>query len=79
MLALVGFAVGYAVGAQQGKEGLERLMSSWQAIQKSEEFAAMMETAREMLTGVVRQAFETGTGVIAGEVKGVVNRRLRVA
>jgi hypothetical protein len=79
MLALVGFAVGYAVGAQQGKEGLEKLVSSWQAIQKSEEFAAMMETAREMLTGVVRQAFETGTGVIAGEVKGVVNRRLRVA
>ena len=79
MLALVGFAFGYAVGAQQGKEGLQRLMSSWQAIQKSEEFAAMMETAREMLTGVVRQAFETGTGVIAGEVKGVVNRRLRVA
>ena len=79
MLALVGFAVGYAVGAQQGKEGLQRLMTSWQAIQSSEEFAAMMETAREMLTGVVRQAFETGTGVIAGEVKGVVNRRLRVA
>jgi hypothetical protein len=79
MLALVGFAFCYAVGAQAGKEGLERLMSSWQAIQKSEEFAAMMETAREMLTGVVRQAFETGTGVIAGEVKGVVNRRLRVA
>ena len=79
MLALVGFAVGYAVGAQQGKEGLEKLVSSWQAIQKSEEFAAMMETAREMLTGVVRQAFETGTGVIAGEVKGVVNRRLRAA
>ncbi len=79
MLALVGFAVGYAVGAQQGKEGLQRLMSSWQAIQKSEEFAAMMETAREMLSGVVRQAFETGTGIVAGEVKGVVNRRLRVA
>jgi hypothetical protein len=79
MLALVGFAVGYVVGAQAGKEGLERLVGSFQAIQKSEEFAAMVETAQSMLGGILRQAFETGTGVVAGEVKGVVNRRLRVA
>jgi hypothetical protein len=79
MLALVGFAAGYVVGAQAGKEGLERLVASWQAIQKSDEFAAMLDTAREMLTGALRQAFETGTGLVAGEVKGVVNRRLRAA
>ncbi len=79
MLALVGFAVGYAVGAQAGKEGLERLVGSWQAIQRSDEFAAMLDTAREMFSGALRQAFETGTGVVAGEVKGVVNRRLRAA
>jgi hypothetical protein len=79
MLALVGFAVGYAVGAQQGKEGLERLVGSFQQIQRSDEFAAMLDTARELLSGALRQAFDMGTGVVAGEVKGVVNRRLRAA
>jgi len=79
MLALVGFAVGYVVGAQSGKEGLQRLVASWQAIQKSEEFAALLDTSRQVLGGALRQAFETGTGVVAGEVKGVVSRRLRAA
>ncbi len=79
MLALVGFAVGYAVGAKAGEEGLQRLVSSWQNIQRSDEFAAMLDTAREMFSGALRQAFEMGSGVVAGEVKGVVNRRLRAA
>jgi len=79
MIALVGFAIGYVVGAQQGREGMARLLSSWQAIQSSEEFAASLEAARALLGNLAKQAFETGTGVVAGEVKGVVNRRLRAA
>ena len=79
MLTLVGFAIGYVVGAQQGREGMNKLLSSWRAIQSSEEFAASLESARALLTNVAKQAFETGTGVVAGEVKGVVNRRLRAA
>ena len=79
MLALVGFAVGYYVGAQSGREGLERLVSSLGAIQKSDEFAALVDTARQLLGQAAKQAMEMGTGMVAGEVKGVVNRRLRVA
>jgi hypothetical protein len=79
MLALVGFAVGYVAGAQAGKDGLERLVSSWRNIQRSDEFAAMLETAQGLLGGALKQAFEMGSGVVAGEVKGVVNRRLRAA
>jgi hypothetical protein len=79
MFALVGFAVGYVVGVQQGKEGMEKLIASWKHIQGSEEFAAAIETARTMAGGLLKQALETGGGVVAGEVKGVVNRRLRVA
>jgi len=75
----VGFAVGYFVGAQQGREGLSKLISSWQEIQNSEEFAAIVESGREMITGLVKQVLEQGTGALAGEVKDVVNRRLRVA
>jgi hypothetical protein len=79
MMALVGFAIGYVVGVQQGKEGMARLIESWQQIQGSEEFAAAIQSGREMLIGIMKQAFETGTGFVSGEVKDAVNRRLRVA
>jgi hypothetical protein len=78
MLAIVGFAVGYFVGAQAGQDGLNQLMKAWKTIQSSEEFAALIETSRGLVTQVARQAFETGGGVLAGEVKGAVGR-LRVA
>ena len=79
MMALVGFAIGYVVGVQQGKEGMERLVSSWKHIQGSEEFSAAIESGRTMIGGLLKQALTTGTGVVSGEVKSVVNRRLRVA
>ena len=79
MMALVGFAVGYVLGVQQGKEGMARLIESWRQIQGSEEFAAALEAGREMLVGVVKQVFEAGTGMVTGDMKDAVNRRLRVA
>lgn len=79
MLALVGFAVGYVVGAQQGREGLAKLVNSFTEIQKSEEFAAMVETATGMVGQILQQAIATGTGLVSGEVKDVVSRRLRAA
>lgn len=79
MMALLGFAVGYVVGVQQGKEGMARLVSSWQQIQGSEEFAAAIASGKELAVGLVKQALSTGTGIVSGEVKDVVGRRLRVA
>lgn len=79
MFVLVGFAVGYVVGVQQGKEGMAKLIDSWKHIQGSQEFADALESGRMMLGGLLKQALETGGGMVAGEVKGVVNRRLRVA
>jgi hypothetical protein len=79
MMALVGFAIGYVVGVEHGKEGMAKLLDSWKEIQGSEEFAAALQSGREMLIGMAKQAFEAGTGMVSGEVKGVVNRRLRVA
>ena len=78
MMALVGFAVGYVVGVQQGREGMERLVASWQHIQKSDEFAAGIETGKTMLMSLLKQAFDTGSGMVSGEVKNV-GRRLRAA
>ena len=71
MFALVGFAVGYVVGVQHGREGMDRLLSSLRTIQSSEEFAALVETTKSLLAAVIQQAVQTGTGVVAGEVKGV--------
>jgi hypothetical protein len=79
MMALVGFAVGYVVGVQQGREGMAKLIDSWKHIQGSEEFAAAIESGRTMLGGLLKQAFDTGTGMVSGEVKSAVNRRLRAA
>lgn len=78
MLAIVGFAVGYVVGCKAGQDGLNQLLKAWETIQSSDEFAAMIETGKGLVTQAARQAFETGGGVLAGEVKGAVNR-LRVA
>ena len=78
MLAVVGFAVGYFVGCRAGQDGLHQLVKAWETIQSSEEFAAMIETGRGIITQAARQAFETGGGMLAGEVKGAVGR-LRVA
>ena len=78
MLAIVGFAVGYVVGCRAGQDGMNQLVKAWETIQTSEEFGAMLETGRGLVTSVVRQAFETGGGVLAGEVKGAVGR-LRAA
>jgi hypothetical protein len=79
MMTLVGFVVGYVVGVQHGKEGMAKLISSWQEVQKSEEFASAIESGKEMAIGLLKQAFQTGSGMVTGEVKSAVNRRLRVA
>ena len=78
MLAIVGFAVGYVVGCKAGQEGLNQLLNAWEDIRTSDEFAAMVETAKGLVVHVARQAFETGSGMLSADVKGAVDR-LRVA
>jgi hypothetical protein len=75
MMALVGFAVGYAVGAQQGREGLTKMIAAWQQIQASDEFAAAIETGKSLLSQTARSVLSMGTG----EVKNLMDRRLRAA
>jgi hypothetical protein len=75
MMVLVGFAVGYVVGAQAGREGLARLLESWKTVQESEEFAGLVETGRSLLTNALHSAVEMG----AGEMKDAVKSRIRAA
>lgn len=75
MMVLVGFAAGYVLGAQAGREGLARLLESWKTVQESEEFAALVETGRSLLTNALHSVVELG----AGEVKDAVKSRIRAA
>ncbi|HZI39505.1 MAG TPA: hypothetical protein VFF24_14450 [Acidimicrobiia bacterium] len=78
MLALVGFALGYVVGAKEGREGLERMITATKTVLGSEEFKAALEGAQAMGGGLLKQAFEQFSGVAASEGRNLTNR-LRAA
>ena len=78
MLALVGFALGYVVGAKEGKEGLDRMIAATKAVLSSEEFKAALEGAQAMGGGLLKQGFEQFSGVAASEGRNL-SRRLKVA
>ena len=78
MLALVGFALGYVVGAKEGKEGLERVIASTKAVLASDEFKAALEGAQSLAGGLLKQTLDQFTGAAAGEGRNIVSR-LRAA
>lgn len=78
MFVLVGFAVGYMIGAKQGQEGLERLLASVDHVRKSDEFAAAVETGRNLVVSSLHQALQMGKGMVSGD-SGSGGGRLRVA
>jgi hypothetical protein len=78
MLALVGFALGYVVGAREGKEGLERMIASTKAVLASDEFKAALEGAQSLAGGLLKQTLNQFTGAAAGEGRNIVSR-LRAA
>lgn len=78
MLALVGFALGYVVGAKEGKEGLDRMITATKTVLGSEEFKALMDGAQSMAIGLLKQGFEQMSGAAAGEGRSLVGR-LRAA
>jgi hypothetical protein len=78
MLALVGFALGYVVGAKEGQEGLERMIASTKAVLGSDEFKAFLEGAQSLAGGLLKQTLDQFTGAAAGEGRNFVTR-LRAA
>ena len=56
MEAIIGFVAGYLVGTREGKAGLERLKTSWNAIRTSPEVRKLATDAITMAEQVVRQA-----------------------
>jgi hypothetical protein len=75
METVIGFVVGYLVGASEGKGGVERLKASISAIISSPEAHNLIGQAIQVAEPVVRQAGSVGLGSIGG-VGGNVVRQL---
>ena len=56
METIIGFVAGYLVGSREGKAGLERLKTSWQAITASPEVRKMASDAMVLAEQVVKRA-----------------------
>ncbi|HEY3955636.1 MAG TPA: hypothetical protein VGM53_19890 [Streptosporangiaceae bacterium] len=78
METVIGFVVGYLVGAREGKGGLERLKTSVQAILASPEAHRLIGEAMQVAEPVARRASSVGLSSIGGiggsVMKELVNR-----
>jgi hypothetical protein len=71
METVIGFVVGYLVGANDGKGGVERLKASITAIISSPEAHRLIGEAMTVAEPVVRQASKVGLNTIGGGLGGV--------
>ncbi len=65
MRALIGFALGYALGASMSSERIDELRRSWKTIAESEEFQGAAASARAF----VENALSQGGGRLAGQLR----------
>lgn len=56
MGAIAGFAIGYYLGTQDGREGFQRLQEAWNYISKSDDFQAMVANGTQLVGGMLRQS-----------------------
>ena len=69
METIVGFVAGYLVGTREGRDGLDRLRSSWHSIRTSPEVRKLAGEAVTMAEMAVRQV--SGHGSLGGAVSDV--------
>lgn len=73
METLIGFAVGYVVGTQHGRDGLRRMQESIEALRHSDEVRAALIAGASIAGSAVRQVLGSGAGAIAsGAAEAVV-------
>jgi hypothetical protein len=79
METIVGFVAGYLVGTREGKDGLDRLRSSWHSIRTSPEVRKLAGEAVTMAEMAVRQVSGRGSlgglGGAVGDVRDMLVRR----
>lgn len=54
METLIGFAAGFVVGTQYGRDGLAKVKASWDAITTNPEFHRLLKTGAEVAGALVR-------------------------
>jgi hypothetical protein len=79
METIVGFVAGYLVGSREGRDGLERLRSSWHAIRTSPEVRKLATEAVAVAETAVRRSSARGSLSIGGAVGGVTDMLVRRA
>jgi hypothetical protein len=76
METIIGFVAGYLAGAKEGKEGLDRLKSSVEAIARSPEVRRMATEAMSLTGTLMRRASARGITTTASGVAELVMRRV---
>jgi hypothetical protein len=80
METVIGFAVGFIVGTQQGRDGLVKLRDSWNAISTSPEVRQAVAAGVSMAGATARQLMNGGAGkVLSGVFDKVVAQQERRA
>jgi hypothetical protein len=78
METIIGFVVGYLVGAREGKDGVERLKTSVRSIIGSAEARRMLAEAVAVAEPIARRASSAGLAGMSGiggtMVRQIVNR-----
>jgi len=76
METIVGFVAGYLVGTREGRDGLQRLRSSWHSIRTSPEARKLAIEAVSVAEMAVRQiSGRGGLGGAVGDVRDMLVRR----
>jgi len=76
METIVGFVAGYLVGTREGKDGLERMRSSWHSIRTSPEVRKLAADAISLVDSAVRQrSGRASIGSAVGNVTDMLVRR----
>jgi hypothetical protein len=75
METIIGFVVGYLVGVNGGRDGLERLRSSWRTIRTSPEMRRIVAEATVMAQGAVSRVSRGGLSEAVGGVSELIAAR----
>lgn len=76
METIIGFLVGYVVGSREGKEGLERLRTSWKAITTSPEVRKLAGEALSVAEQVTEQTSVRSLGAVGGSIARTLTERV---
>jgi hypothetical protein len=79
METIVGFVAGYLVGSREGREGVERLRSSWHSIRTSPEVRKLAREAVAVAEMAVRRSSGRAGLSIGGAVGDVTDMLVRRA